>query len=691
MPPPWPISDPGPSPFYGYAEDQAHPYPTTGLRAEGALRYGRGGGVKPGPIATVVQRDKYTDAPRTVYTRGVRLQIPRAGGGFHFYDDTGAGTLLPTSGPSPTTATIAYVDAFATGSIVLTGNPADGETVILTNAQNGDEVRTFEFDNNASVSGTNIAVTIGATAADSATNFAAAVNAVTNVGVAAVWTIDLVDNPTDAEKLDIRDTRGNPVTFEFESGGGVGLGNTAVTIGATAADTRDSLVTAINASVLLVVAAPGGGATLTVTMDDTGRGSSITENSGDITVVESTVGMNPLRISAVPVSVTVNLTQLDFGTYGNTTVGGTGGSITRNNFTGGLTAGDYLIIIPGATAAPEQFDLTRQVLANYVWDSYGAAALPNFLFEVLPLGVLPAYSSRPRDGTVGLRTIANFVIIERLRNDGSSGQPPFINPNPIIVFVTADTTKTITAQVNAGPTDAGDVFSWWEVEMTSGNTTEVLVMGYKENGFGVNRNHTDVFAIPIGVNLQNKRIRFVVQAILDPRQVFKSLFARMEGVNFDNAPTRTNTIIIRDNTLNSGRQNELITGTPGPVRKPTVRRQTPQRLLVNGRAESRYKLTQVYNTERGRSYELLPSLVDFERLEAGYVRYRITPGDIGQLDGLAVRFYGDGSEWAWFAIASANGIIDPESELVPGMEIAIPPLSRIQQFLARASRAYVVP
>jgi hypothetical protein len=67
----------------------------------------------------------------------------------------------------------------ATGVAELTAQPADGDTVTMTSA---DATKVFEFDNNATITPGNVAVTIGATTAETNLNFWKAIIAEVDLG-----------------------------------------------------------------------------------------------------------------------------------------------------------------------------------------------------------------------------------------------------------------------------------------------------------------------------------------------------------------------------------------------------------------------------------------------------------------------------------------------------------------------------
>lgn len=161
----------------------------------------------------------------------------------------------------------------ATGSLIFTGQPTDGQTLIIND---GYIARTFEFDTVAQATAT---VTIA------------------------------VGNAADGNTVRLTDAKGNVVTFEFESTGGVTQGNVAVTIGAANTDSATNLRNAINAQ----------------------------------------QAAGTLRMTASVTTNVVTCTQDDFGVAGNTTITVVGANLSKTDFTGGedlaATAGSVAVRI----------------------------------------------------------------------------------------------------------------------------------------------------------------------------------------------------------------------------------------------------------------------------------------------------------------------------------------------------------
>lgn len=102
--------------------------------------------------------------------------------------------------------------------------------------------------------------------------------------------------PDDTDTITVNDGV-KSVTFEFESGGGVGGGNTAVTIGGSFDVTGANLAAAINAADLNVVASYSAGTDTCTIMNLNGFGGSITATSAapDFTVTTFSGGVNGAR------------------------------------------------------------------------------------------------------------------------------------------------------------------------------------------------------------------------------------------------------------------------------------------------------------------------------------------------------------------------------------------------------------
>jgi hypothetical protein len=102
---------------------------------------------------------------------------------------------------------------------------------------------------------------------------------------------------------------------------------------------------------------------------------------------------------------------------------------------------------------------------------------------------------------------------------------------------------------------------------------------------------------------------------------------------------------------------------------------------------SRYKDTPVFSDNGVVSFELQIPPPEFTVQPAGATKHTVRSFEVGFLDIVAVQYFGAGYEVMWWAIAQANGMIDPEREMYPGQQLVIPPPSAKQSFLGRQGDA----
>jgi hypothetical protein len=562
-------------------------------------------------------------------------------------------------------------------------------------------------------------------------------------------TVESLGQPLDGEQVRISDGT-TTITFEFEVSGGI-TGDVTVFVGGTLTITLTNLQTAINASALNITAsapvvfAPDGAnqvGYVRLTQDDlhdgdlplillpnapniagnrvraTGmyrvRGPVGTmelfgqPNSGDTFTVDD--GTNPPVAFIFGTNVTIGATISDTMDNLVTAVNGATLDITADptvSFTDYDLLNDsntnraYTVLTHARSDDP--FDYPNRgglpvVLTTNVSGNLGFVGLaqPTPFEEAVGQLSVPVYSFVNTD--LEATYVDNpYAVLEAEDDDGGGGGlPPFINPNPVISSVTADVAKNVTAVANAGPTDAGDVRSWWEIELVSGDPQFNLRIDEQDNNFSINKNQIDQFPVPLGQNWEDLRIRFVIQSQLDPDQIWQSLYVRMEGENFNNAEVE---VII-------------LPGTGAPEPPPTIELEISleQQAFVVDEAEagaqrqlslsnrSRYKLTRVFineevdprvegRNEDGLEFGLLSVLDDFLELGTQVRTHKVAASDIGFLDRLAVKFYGAGFEDFWWAIAYVNNIADPDEEMFIGQTLTIPPREAVTTFLARKPTA----
>lgn len=100
---------------------------------------------------------------------------------------------------------------------------------------------------------------------------------------------------------------------------------------------------------------------------------------------------------------------------------------------------------------------------------------------------------------------------------------------------------------------------------------------------------------------------------------------------------------------------------------------------------SRYKDTPVFLGTRGPEFGLLEPPIEAIQEDPEYRTHRVRSHEIGFLDMIAVRHYGQGLEKLWWFLALSNAIVDPETETFVGQELLIPPKRLADQFSVRST------
>jgi hypothetical protein len=102
---------------------------------------------------------------------------------------------------------------------------------------------------------------------------------------------------------------------------------------------------------------------------------------------------------------------------------------------------------------------------------------------------------------------------------------------------------------------------------------------------------------------------------------------------------------------------------------------------------TRYKDTPAFSevAANNTSFGLWDAPAEFQTPDNTWNIYTVTRADVGFLDRVAFLSYGDGYEYLWWAIAQANTLIDPETEMYQGQSLKIPPLATVLSFISRAS------
>jgi hypothetical protein len=104
---------------------------------------------------------------------------------------------------------------------------------------------------------------------------------------------------------------------------------------------------------------------------------------------------------------------------------------------------------------------------------------------------------------------------------------------------------------------------------------------------------------------------------------------------------------------------------------------------INFPNTTRYKDTSMYTGDRGNEFGLMEIPSEFQEPTSDYKQHRVRQDEIGFLDIIAVRYYGNGMEELWWIIALVNDMIDYEQEMFVGQVLLIPPREKVIAFLSR--------
>lgn len=99
---------------------------------------------------------------------------------------------------------------------------------------------------------------------------------------------------------------------------------------------------------------------------------------------------------------------------------------------------------------------------------------------------------------------------------------------------------------------------------------------------------------------------------------------------------------------------------------------------------SRYKDTIVHSDNGDFLYGPWRAPEEFQTVGLSWKRHMVKQSEVGFLDILAVKYFGDGQDELWWVIAQANGIVDTETDMYPGQVLNIPPRALVDQFIARS-------
>lgn len=109
----------------------------------------------------------------------------------------------------------------------------------------------------------------------------------------------------------------------------------------------------------------------------------------------------------------------------------------------------------------------------------------------------------------------------------------FIDPLPVITSIVVDANHHITGVATAGPTDAYQTYSYWEIEQQAGVITIVIDRVVSTQFFASRTSITNYWDVPSGSFWNGLRIRYVVQAVQDAAQIWYSPWQTLSDRNFD--------------------------------------------------------------------------------------------------------------------------------------------------------------
>ena len=343
---------------------------------------------------------------------------------------------------------------YATGTIDFTGaaNPIDTETVTIAG-------RVYEFDTPNGITG-DVAVVIGATAADTLTNLVNAINQ------DALRTVNAADTTTGDPQCTITNiepgTQGNSETlteaganitvsgatlagaadgtayvFEFDDDATIGGGSIGVLIGATAADTLANLIQALNTSGLTIVATD---TTVTIphtTLTNTVGGAignmAISKSGANITVTGMVNGVN--LISGTSSNV-LDVFAKSPGTWGNNV------SVTfRNTIVPGAPAQrfDMLVYAPPAET-PAATAVLQEIYTNLDLTSTSARYIEKVVEDGIPGESVPSAYVIVDVLSTGQPNSASFALGSGGGTVGADGYSALLNTDYIGTYAGANST-----------------------------------------------------------------------------------------------------------------------------------------------------------------------------------------------------------------------------------------------------------
>jgi hypothetical protein len=182
----------------------------------------------------------------------------------------------------------------------------------------------------------------------------------------------------------------------------------------------------------------------------------------------------------------------------------------------------------------------------YPTDAADPAEVPFFLSDAFPFIQDRQYSSLPALIRFGYTGIPYPVV--------DSARDLFIDPFPVIASLTVNGAHEITGIGTAGPTDAYNTSSYWEIELATGVSVIVIDSVSSTQFFASRANSTTYWDVPEGSLWNGLRVRFVVQAVSDSGQIWYSAWQTLNDPNYDFLANTDSSIGIYFDAFSYGRR-----------------------------------------------------------------------------------------------------------------------------------------
>lgn len=101
---------------------------------------------------------------------------------------------------------------------------------------------------------------------------------------------------------------------------------------------------------------------------------------------------------------------------------------------------------------------------------------------------------------------------------------------------------------------------------------------------------------------------------------------------------------------------------------------------------SRYKDTRLFARTRGEEFGVWLPPREFDRTIRQAITHVVASHEVGFLDSIAVRYYGNEMETMWWVIARVNNIVDPERDMFSGQRLILPPSDVVRGYMSRGTR-----